>query len=329
MSGAAITVEGLTKRFGRVQALKGIDFEVPAGSVFGLLGPNGAGKTTAVRILTTILPPDGGRAEVLGHDVARDPEGVRFRIGLAGQYAAIDPNLTGRENLRLTGRLAQLPGNEASSRAGELLERFELTDAADRPAKTYSGGMRRRLDVAAALVSRPPVVFLDEPTTGLDLHSRNELWEMIRELVSDGATVLLTTQYLEEADRLAERVAVIDGGRVIADDTPAVLKSELGSTVVELSLGDDDRAAAAEALLSRELHAPVQRELTLVTLSSQDGSRLLIDALRILEGQGLTPTTLNVREPSMDDVFLALTGHHAEPVPGAEADGRDTDRKKE
>jgi len=329
MSGAAITAEGLTKRFGRVQALKGIDFEVPAGSVFGLLGPNGAGKTTAVRILTTILPPDGGRAEVLGHDVARDPEGVRFRIGLAGQYAAIDPNLTGRENLRLTGRLAQLPGNEASSRAGELLERFELTDAADRPAKTYSGGMRRRLDVAAALVSRPPVVFLDEPTTGLDLHSRNELWEMIRELVSDGATVLLTTQYLEEADRLAERVAVIDGGRVIADDTPAVLKSELGSTVVELSLGDDDRAAAAEALLSRELHAPVQRELTLVTLSSQDGSRLLIDALRILEGQGLTPTTLNVREPSMDDVFLALTGHHAEPVPGAEADGRDTDRKKE
>ena len=329
MSSAAITVEGLTKRFGRVQALKGIDFEVPAGSVFGLLGPNGAGKTTAVRILTTILPPDGGRAEVLGHDVARDPEGVRFRIGLAGQYAAIDPNLTGRENLRLTGRLAQLPGNEASSRAGELLERFELTDAADRPAKTYSGGMRRRLDVAAALVSRPPVVFLDEPTTGLDLHSRNELWEMIRELVSDGATVLLTTQYLEEADRLAERVAVIDGGRVIADDTPAVLKSELGSTVVELSLGDDDRAVAAEALLRKELQTPVKRELTQVTLTSQDGSRLLIDALRVLEGQGLTPTTLNVREPSMDDVFLALTGHHAESAPGDAADGQGSDRGKE
>jgi len=329
MTHAAIKVEGLTKRFGEVEALKGIDFEVPAGSVFGLLGPNGAGKTTAVRILTTILPPDGGRAEVLGHDVARDPEGVRFRIGLAGQYAAIDPNLTGRENLRLTGRLAQLPGSEASSRAAELLERFELTDAADRPAKTYSGGMRRRLDVAAALVSKPPVVFLDEPTTGLDLHSRNELWAMIRELVSDGATVLLTTQYLEEADRLAERVAVIDGGRVIADDTPAVLKSELGSTVVELSLGDDDRAVAAEALLRKELQTPVKRELTLVTLSSQDGSRLLIDALRILETQGLTPTTLNVREPSLDDVFLALTGHHAEPVPGAESDGQGTDRKKE
>jgi len=328
MSDAAIKVEGLTKRFGDVEALKGIDFEVPAGSVFGLLGPNGAGKTTAVRILTTILPPDGGRAAVLGHDVARDPEGVRFRIGLAGQYAAIDPNLTGRENLRLTGKLAQLPGSEASSRAGELLERFELTEAADRPAKTYSGGMRRRLDVAAALVSKPPVVFLDEPTTGLDLHSRNELWEMIRELVSDGATVLLTTQYLEEADRLAERVAVIDGGRVIADDTPAVLKSELGSTVVELSLGDDDRAVAAEALLSEELETSVKRELTQVTLTSQDGSRLLIDALRVLEGQGLTPTTLNVREPSMDDVFLALTGHHAESAPGDASDGQGNNRGK-
>jgi ABC-2 type transport system ATP-binding protein len=321
MTDVAIKVEGLTKRFGEVEALKGVDFEVPAGSVFGLLGPNGAGKTTAVRILTTILPPDGGRAEVLGHDVARDAEGVRFRIGLAGQYAAIDPNLTGRENLSLTGRLAQLPGREASKRAGELLERFELTDAADRPAKTYSGGMRRRLDVAAALVAKPPVVFLDEPTTGLDLHSRNELWEMIRELVSDGATVLLTTQYLEEADRLAERVAVIDGGRVIANDTPAVLKSELGSTLVELSLGDEDRAVRAEALLGRELEARVKRELTIVTVSSQDGSRMLIDALRILEGQDLAPTTLTVREPSLDDVFLALTGHRAESGDGPEGAG--------
>ena len=316
MSDAAIRVEGLTKRFGEVEALRGIDFEVPSGTVFGLLGPNGAGKTTAVRILTTILPPDGGRAEVLGHDVVRDAEGVRFRIGLAGQYAAIDPNLTGRENLKLTGRLAQLEGREASSRATDLLERFELTDAADRPTKTYSGGMRRRLDVAAALVARPPVVFLDEPTTGLDLHSRNELWEMIRELVADGATVLLTTQYLEEADRLAERVAVIDGGRVIANDTPAVLKSEMGSTVVELSLGDEDRAVRAEAVLVRELQSPVKRELTVVTVTSQDGSRMLIDALRILDGQDLSPTALNVREPSLDDVFLALTGHHAEAEDG-------------
>ena len=331
MSDVAIKVEGLTKRFGEVEALKGIDFEVPAGSVFGLLGPNGAGKTTALRILTTILPPDGGRAEVLGHDVGRDPEGVRFRIGLAGQYAAIDPNLTGRENLRLTGRLAQLPGNEAADRADELLERFELTQAGNRPAKTYSGGMRRRLDVAAALVSRPPVVFLDEPTTGLDLHSRNALWGMIRELVSDGATVLLTTQYLEEADRLAERVAVIDGGLVIADDTPAALKAALGSTVVELSLGDDERAIRAEALLGRELREPVKRDLTQVSLTSQDGSRVLIDALRILDGEGLTPTTLNVREPSMDDVFLSLTGHRAEAEPvteDAEQDGQQGGRRR-
>ena len=219
MSDSAILVEGLAKRFGDVVALDGIDFQVPAGSVFGLLGPNGAGKTTAIRILTTILPPDRGRAEVLGLDVVRQADEVRQRIGLAGQYAAVDPNLTGGENLRLTGRLAQLPSADARLRADELLERFDLTDAADRPARTYSGGMRRRLDVAAALVQRPPVVFLDEPTTGLDLHSRNTLWEMIRELVADGTTVLLTTQYLEEADRLAHRIAVVDDGRVIANDT--------------------------------------------------------------------------------------------------------------
>ncbi|HEX3202218.1 MAG TPA: ATP-binding cassette domain-containing protein, partial [Actinomycetes bacterium] len=214
MSDTAILVEGLAKRFGDVVALDGIDFQVPAGTVFGLLGPNGAGKTTAIRILATVLRPDGGRATVLGRDVVRDPDGVRYRIGLAGQYAAVDPNLTGRENLRLTGSLAQLPRHEAKSRADELLERFGLRDAADRPVRTYSGGMRRRLDVAAALVQRPPVVFLDEPTTGLDIFSRNELWEMIRELVADGATVLLTTQYLEEADRLADRIAVVDEGRV-------------------------------------------------------------------------------------------------------------------
>jgi ABC-2 type transport system ATP-binding protein len=232
MSDSAILVEGLAKRFGDVVALDGIDFKVPAGTVFGLLGPNGAGKTTAIRILTTILPPDRGRAEVLGLDVVRQADEVRQRIGLAGQYAAVDPNLTGGENLRLTGRLAQLPSADARVRADELLERLDLTGAADRPARTYSGGMRRRLDVAAALVQRPPVVFLDEPTTGLDLHSRNALWEMIRELVADGTTVLLTTQYLEEADRLAHRIAVVDDGRVIANDTPAALKAQLGSTVM-------------------------------------------------------------------------------------------------
>jgi len=193
---SAILVEGLTKSFGSIVALDGIDFDVPPGTVFGLLGPNGAGKTTAVRVLTTILPPDGGRAEVLGHDVVRDAAAVRYRIGLAGQNAAVDPNLTGRENLWLIGRLAKLPRPQIRPRAAELLERFDLVGAADRPVRTYSGGMRRRLDVAAALVQRPPVLFLDEPTTGLDLHSRNELWEMIRELVADGTTVLLTTQYL-------------------------------------------------------------------------------------------------------------------------------------
>jgi ABC-2 type transport system ATP-binding protein len=312
MSDTAILVEDLVKRFGDVVALAGIDFQVPTGTVFGLLGPNGAGKTTAIRILTTILPPDGGRAEVLGHDVVRDPDGVRYRIGLAGQYAAVDPNLTGRENLRLTGRLAQLSGREAGERADELLQRFQLTGAADRPVRTYSGGMRRRLDVAAALVQRPPVVFLDEPATGLDLPSRNELWEMIRELIAEGTTVLLTTQYLEEADRLAERIAVVDGGRVIANDTPAALKSQLGTTVIELGMGEPARAAYAEQLLSRMLTARPEQEGAIIRLTSGNGSRELIDVLRALDDQGLAPATLAVREPSLDDVFLALTGHHAE-----------------
>jgi ABC-2 type transport system ATP-binding protein len=312
MSESAIIVEGLAKRFGDVVALDGIDFQVPAGTVFGLLGPNGAGKTTAIRILTTILRPDHGRAEVLGLDVARQADEVRYRIGLAGQYAAIDPNLTGRENLRLTGRLAQLPSADARVRADELLERFELTEAAGRPARTYSGGMRRRLDVAAALVQRPQVVFLDEPTTGLDLHSRNALWEMIRELVADGTTVLLTTQYLEEADRLAHRIAVVDGGRVIANDTPAALKAQLGSTVIELRMGEAARALQAGDLLAGRLDARPERDGATVWLTSDDGSRLLIDVLRLLDDHQLAPATLAVREPSMDDVFLALTGHRAE-----------------
>jgi ABC-2 type transport system ATP-binding protein len=314
-------VEGLAKRFGDVIALDGIDFQVPAGTVFGLLGPNGAGKTTAIRILTTILRPDHGRAEVLGLDVARQADEVRYRIGLAGQYAAIDPNLTGRENLRLTGRLAQLPGADARVRADELLERFELTDAADRPARTYSGGMRRRLDVAAALVQRPQVVFLDEPTTGLDIHSRNALWEMIRELVAAGTTVLLTTQYLEEADRLAHRIAVVDGGRVIANDTPAALKAQLGSTVIELRMGEVDRALRAGDLIAGRLEAQPERDDATVWLTSDDGSRLLIDVLRLLDDHQLAPATLAVREPSMDDVFLALTGHRAEAEAAGSTDG--------
>jgi ABC-2 type transport system ATP-binding protein len=323
MTDNAIVVTGLAKRFGEVVALDGIDFEVPAGSVFGLLGPNGAGKTTAIRILTTILRPDGGHAEILGLDVVRNAEEVRYRIGLAGQYAAIDPNLTGRENLRLTGRLAQLPTADARQRADELLERFDLSDAGDRTARTYSGGMRRRLDVAAALVQRPPVVFLDEPTTGLDLPSRNSLWDLIRELVAEGATVLLTTQYLEEADRLAQRIAVVDGGKVIANDTPAALKGQLGSTVVELGLGDGASAGRAVDVLARILPARPEQDGPTVRLTSDNGSRVLIEVLRLLDDEGLTPTTLAVREPSMDDVFLALTGHRAEgdaePAAGAAA----------
>ena len=317
MSDTAIVVEGLAKRFGEVVALAGIDFEVPAGTVFGLLGPNGAGKTTAIRILTTILAPDGGRAEVLGFDVAREADEVRYRIGLAGQYAAIDPNLTGRENLRLTGHLAQLPGADARARADELLERFALTDAADRPARTYSGGMRRRLDVAAALVQRPQVVFLDEPTTGLDVHSRNALWDLIRELVAEGTTVLLTTQYLEEADRLAHRIAVVDSGRVIANDTPAALKAQLGSTVIELGMGEAERARQANQLLVERLAAQAEPDGATVWLSSDGGARLLIEVLRLLDDQQLAPATLAVREPSMDEVFLVLTGHRAE----GDADG--------
>src|SRR5215470_1866790 len=240
----AIAVENLVKRFGQVLALDGVSFDVPFATVFGLLGPNGAGKTTAVRVLTTIIAPDSGRAEVIGHDVVHDADAVRLSIGLAGQSAAVDENLTGRENLRLIGRLSQMPSRRIAPRADELLERFELVDAADRPVRTYSGGMRRRLDVAASLVHRPPVLFLDEPTTGLDLQSRGELWNMIRELVDAGTTVLLTTQYLEEADRLAHRVAVVDRGAVIAEGTPEELKSRLGATVVELGYGEQQQQAA-------------------------------------------------------------------------------------
>jgi ABC-2 type transport system ATP-binding protein len=314
--GQKLAVEGLRKVFddsrsGEVVALDGVDFEVPSRTVFGLLGPNGAGKTTAIRILATVLAPDEGVAEVLGHDVARSPDAVRRVIGLAGQFAAVDPNLTGRENLRLIGMLTQMVPSAILPRADELLARFDLSDAADRPARTYSGGMRRRLDIAAALMPRPPVLFLDEPTTGLDLFSRNELWTMIRELVDDGTTVLLTTQYLEEADRLASRIAVIDHGHVIANDAPSVLKSQLGSTVAELGLDDDDAAERARSLLA-ESHN-VEREGATVRLSTNDGPRVLIEVLRTLDLSQLAPSTLTVHEPSLDDVFLALTGRHAEP----------------
>jgi ABC-2 type transport system ATP-binding protein len=312
MSELAIRVERLTKEFGEVKALAGIDLEVPVGTIFGLLGPNGAGKTTTIRILATVIEPTAGRAEVLGLDVVHDAKAVRRRIGLAGQYAAVDGNLTGRENLRLIGKLVHLPRREIAVRASELLDRFELTDAADRPVRTYSGGMRRRIDLAAALVNRPPVLFLDEPTTGLDPHSRNEVWAMVGELVSDGTTVVLTTQYLEEADRLAARVAVVDGGTVIANDTPAALKGKLGSTVVEIGFDDQPEAERAHRLLSSAGVAAPELEATTVRLTTHDGSHVLVDAMRTLDGDGVVPATVTVREPSLDDVFLALTGHHAE-----------------
>jgi ABC-2 type transport system ATP-binding protein len=312
MKDAAIVMEGLIKRYGTVTALDGVDLEVPAGSVLGLLGPNGAGKTTAVRVLTTIIPPDGGRASVLGHDVVAHPQAVRSRIGLAGQYAAVDEILTGRENLQLIGRLTHLPRRVARERAGELLERFDLVEAADRQVKTYSGGMRRRLDVAAALVHRPPVLFLDEPTTGLDLHSRKELWNVIGELVADGATVLLTTQYLEEADRLADTIAVVDHGRVIAQGAPGELKARLGGTVLDVGFAGEAAAVrAAELLAGLGASAPVVEAAT-VRLAVADGAGVVIDALHALGRDGLAPTRLSLHEPSLDDVFLSLTGHRTD-----------------
>ena len=314
MSELAIVIEGLAKRFGEVTALDGIDLEVAEGSVFGLLGPNGAGKTTVVRILSTIIHPDAGRAEVLGCDVVRQADAVRRRIGMAGQYAAVDANLTGRENLQMVGILSQLPRSAIAPRADELLVDFGLGHAADRPARTYSGGMRRRLDVAAALVPNPPVLFLDEPTTGLDLASRNDLWDTIRNLVGGGTTVLLTTQYLEEADQLAERIAVVDGGKIIANDTPANLKAQLGDTVVDLGFGDEVAATHALGLLDA-IAGRVEREGTTVRISSDQGPRVLVEVLRRFDADGIEPATLAVREPSLDDVFLTLTGHHAEAAP--------------
>ncbi len=318
----AVVLEGVTKRFGDVRALDGLDLSVPPGTVYGLLGPNGAGKTTAVRVLTTLIRPDEGHARVLGLDVVDRPEEVRSVIGLAGQYAAVDENLTGRENLRLIGILTHLPRPGVNPRAAELLERFELSDAADRPVRTYSGGMRRRLDLAAALVHRPPVLFLDEPTTGLDPRSRRELWRVIEELVGGGTTLLLTTQYLEEADRLADRIAVVDGGRVIAEGTAAELKARMASTTLELSFHDAPTAHGASELLRPLAGPPPLVDGTRVELAVNDGQRALIDALRELDRAGLVLASVALREPSLDDVFLALTGRRSSEC-GADGSGGD------
>jgi ABC-2 type transport system ATP-binding protein len=312
MERPAILAEGLVKHYGEVRALDGVDLAVPTGTVLGLLGPNGAGKTTAVHVLATILRADAGRASVLGFDVERQAEEVRLRIGLAGQYAAVDENLTGRENLIMVGRLTHQPRAGIVGRAGELLERFGIADAGDRPAKTYSGGMRRRLDLAAALVHRPPVLFLDEPTTGLDPAGRQELWSVIEELVADGATLLLTTQYLEEADRLADRIAVVDHGKVIAEGTAAELKARLGSTIVHVDLDDPQAAERAKGSLAELGPTDIAPDGRSVEVKVPDNGPAVLDAVRRLDAAGVVPTTLSVREPSLDDVFLSLTGRPAD-----------------
>jgi len=309
----AIEAHDLHKTFGgKVRALAGVSFAVEEGTIFGLLGPNGAGKTTAVRILTTILRPDAGTGRVLGHDVVEHADRVRTLIGLAGQYAAVDENLTGRENLSMVGRLNHLATGVVRPRVVELLAQFGLTDAGDRTLKTYSGGMRRRLDVAAALVARPPVLFLDEPTSGLDPQSRMDLWAMIEQLVVEGTTVLLTTQYLEEADRLASRLVVVDRGHVIAEGTAAELKADLGATVLDVGLVDPDTARRAAEILRTVAHTSPTVTGTMIELPVDDGPHAAMEALRLLDQHALVPTTFRLREPSLDDVFLALTGQPAE-----------------
>ena len=312
----AIHVEDIGKRFGSVVAVESISFSVPEGTVLGLLGPNGAGKTTTVHMLTTIIRPDRGRATVLGLDVAQAPAAVRASIGLAGQYAAIDENLTGRENLRMVGRLTHLPSPMIRARADELLERFGLTAAANRPSKTYSGGMRRRLDLAAALVHRPRALFLDEPTTGLDPRSRTDLWAVIQELVADGTTLLLTTQYLEEADRLADNIVVIDDGRIIAEGSASQLKSRLGATILEVTLADPLGATRAQGVLSRVGPVEAPADATTVAVTIPDDGPAVLAAVRLLDAEGVDVRSIAVRQPTLDDVFLQLTGRSVdEPDP--------------
>ncbi len=315
-----IRASGLVKRFGTVTALDGLDLAVPEGTVLGLLGPNGAGKTTAIRILTTLMRPDEGTAEVAGVNLLDHPEAVRRQIGLSGQYAAVDEYLTGFENLEMGGRLYRLGKAQARRRAEELLERFSLADAGSRPVKTYSGGMRRRLDLAGALIAEPPVLFLDEPTTGLDPHSRNELWDVIRELVRGGTTLLLTTQYLEEADRLADDILVIDHGRAIAQGTADQLKGRVGGERIEVVVETSADVARAELVLSELGVGEIQSETQSRRLTAPvtGGSAALESALHRLRTAGVVIVEIGLRRPTLDDVFLALTGHGCEPAAAPE-----------
>jgi ABC-2 type transport system ATP-binding protein len=310
--GPAIEVRGLVKRFGEVCALDGVDLTASQGQVLGLLGPNGAGKTTLVRVLATLLEPDAGAARVLGLDVQHEAAALRERIGLAGQYAAVDENLTGLENLTMVGRLYGADRSSAKARGRELLERFDLVEAAGRATKTYSGGMRRRLDLAAALVAKPPVLFLDEPTTGLDPRSRLSLWGVIEDLVAEGTTVLLTTQYLDEADRLADTIAVIDHGRLIAEGTSDQLKDRLGGERLEIRLDDPADLDVAVRVLAPMSDEPPTAEAGLVKVGVRERRGAIVEAVRRLSEVGVGVDDLTLRRPTLDDVFLALTGHAAE-----------------
>ena len=313
---AAIEAEGLVKvyrgRKSEVRALDGVDLDVETGTVLGLLGPNGAGKTTTVRILATLLRPDAGSARVAGIDVLRDPQAVRRVIGLSGQYAAVDENLTGRENLWMFGKLYGLDRAEARRRADDMLERFALEDAAERVAKTYSGGMRRRLDLASALIGRPQLLFLDEPTTGLDPRSRLGMWDVIRDQVRQGATLLLTTQYLEEADELADEIAVVDSGKIIARGTSDELKSQVGGERIEVVLHDRAALQQAAQLLAPDGRATVEEHTRRITFAATGGAAELVDTIRTLDEEGLGIDDIGLRRPTLDDVFLTLTGHAAE-----------------